>query len=319
MDVCLCAEMPQSELAAWRQALAAALPQARWLSVEEARAAPQQVRAAVVANPGPGQLQVLQNLPRLALVQSLWAGVDKLLASADMPRNVPLARMADPAMSAAMAQTALWAVLALHRGFFAYAQRQRAGQWRQHRQLRAGDITVCVLGMGHMGRAAAAAIAQLGYAVEGWRATPPSAALATDPWPIHHGLAALPALLGRSQIVVNLLPLTIATRGLLDARFFAALPSTASVVNLARGAHVVDDDLLAALASGHIRHAVLDVFHAEPLPSHHAFWQHPAITLLPHVAALTDQRSAATVVANNLRALHNGEPLQHLVDHQRGY
>ncbi len=160
-----------------------------------------------------------------------------------------------------------------------------------------------VLGQGQMGRTAAKRIAQQGYAAQGWR----------------RDGAALAPLLACSDIVVNLLPLTPDTRGLLDARFFAALPPKASVVNLARGAHVVDADLLAALDSGHLRHAVLDVFHTEPLPAAHPYWQHPRVTVLPHAAAATDARSAAAVAAANLRAARDGQPVQHLVDVARGY
>jgi len=125
----------------------------------------------------------------------------------------------------------------------------------------------------------------------------------------------LPAI----AIVINLLPLTAATRGLLDAHFFAALPAGASVVNLARGAHLVDVDLLAALDSGHLAHAVLDVFHTEPLPAGHAYWSHPKVSVLPHVAAQTDPASASQVVAANVVALFDGRPLAHLVDRQRAY
>ena len=125
--------------------------------------------------------------------------------------------------------------------------------------------------------------------------------------------------LARTQVLVNLLPLTEATRGLIDARLLAALPRGAGVVNLARGAHVVDADLLAALDSGHIGHAVLDVFHTEPLPAAHPYWQHPQVTVLPHAAAATDERSAAAVVAANLRALAAGGAIAHLVDRGRGY
>ena len=113
--------------------------------------------------------------------------------------------------------------------------------------------------------------------------------------------------------------MTPATRGLLNAAFFNALLPGASLVNLARGAHVVDEDLLQALDSGHLRRAVLDVFNTEPLPTTHPYWQHPRVTVLPHAAAMTDERSAAAVVARNLRALWAGQAVQHLVDRRRGY
>ena len=300
MKILLTGSFDEGEREQWLQALSGALPDAHWLELAQARARPQDVDAAVVANPAPGSLQ---GLPNLRLIQSLWAGVDRLLQDRTLPAGVPVARMVDPAMNAAMAETALWAVLALHRGFFAYQRRQREGVWKPHGQRRADEVRVLVLGQGQMGRTAAERIAQQGYDVHGWR----------------RDGSALAPLLARSNIAINLLPLTPDTRGLLDARFFAALPPKASVVNLARGAHVVDEDLLAALDSGHLRHAVLDVFHVEPLPADHAYWQHPRVTVLPHAAAATDARSAAAVAAANLRAARDGRPVLHLVDAARGY
>jgi glyoxylate/hydroxypyruvate reductase A len=277
----------------WRHELATAMPEMQWVERGD------DADAAVVANPPPGALAGQQ---RLRLIQSLWAGVDRLLLDTTLPVGVPIARMVDPVMSAAIAETALWATLSLHRGFFAYARRQRAGTWRAHAQRRADEVAVLVLGRGEMGGAAAARIAALGYRVDTW----------------HRGLELAPRL-AASEIVINLLPLTPETRGLLAAPFFAALPPQASIVNLGRGAHVVDADLLAALDSGHLRHAVLDVFHTEPLPAGHPYWQHPRVTMLPHAAALTDPRSASDVAAANLRALRNGRPLANLVDRARGY
>lgn len=300
MKVVLAGELDAAEWAAWRAALAAAAPEAAWLTLDEARGEAAEVSVAVVANPAPGSLA---GLPKLRLIQSLWAGVDRLLADETLPAEVPVARMADPAMSAAMAETALWATLALQRGFFAYQQRQRECQWRPHRQRRADEVPVLVLGHGEMGRHVSAALRPLGYPVTHWR---------RDGTP-------LPPLLAASEIVINLLPLTHATRGLLDAQFFAAMRKGAALVNLARGAHVIDEDLLAALDGGHLGHAVLDVFHTEPLLPSHRFWTHPGVTVLPHAAALTDRRSASAVVAANLRALRDGRPIAHLVDRTRGY
>ncbi len=300
MRVLLCGDLEPAEWQTWRAALAAALPEADWLSPEQARAAGAAVSAAVVANPAPGSLQ---GLPGLRLIQSLWAGVDRLLADPSLPAGVPIARMVDPAMTAAMCETALWAVLSLHRDFFDYAAQQRRGQWLPWPQRRADELSVLVLGQGEMGRAVGARLAAQGYRVQGW----------------HRSSGPLLQALAGAQIVVNLLPLTAATRGLLNARALAALPNGAALVNLGRGAHVVDADLLAALDSGRLRHAVLDVFHTEPLPLAHPFWAHPRVTVLPHAAAATDERSAAAVVAANLRALRNGAPLQHLVEPARGY
>ena len=316
MNILLSGEFEAAELHVWQQSLRAALPDAIWLDREQALAVADMVQVAVVANPPPGSLR---GLPKLRLIQSLWAGVDRLLLDPTLPPGVPIARMVDPAMNASMAETALWATLALHRGYFEYAQSQRQGLWQPRPQRRADSVRVLVLGLGQMGLTSARRIAQQGYRVSGWSLRARASSTGLEGIEAHAGEAALPALLGASDIVINLLPLTSATSGLMDARFFAALPAGASVVNLARGAHVVDADLLAALDRGHLAHAVLDVFHSEPLPAGHAYWSHPQVTVLPHVAAQTDPDSACQVVAANVKALLAGLPLDHLVDGGRGY
>ena len=307
----LVGQWDDAEHQAWQQALRAACPSVDWLPAAPGAGA---VDVAVVANPPPGSLRGLRGL---RLIQSLWAGVDRLLDDPMLPEGVPVARMVDPAMTRAMAETATWATLGLHRGFFRYARQQVQATWQQHEQRRADEIGVLVLGMGEMGSAVARALAGLGYRVSGWSSRPPACALpgVQRTW----GREALGAALAQAQVVLNLLPLTPHTRGLVDAGFLAALPRGAALVNLARGAHVVEADLLAALDSGHVAHAVLDVFQAEPLPAAHPFWRHPAVTVLPHVAALTDLRSAAAVVADNLERLARGEPVRHRVERALGY
>ena len=300
LDVLFGGRFAAAEREDWWIALRGAAPHCRWWRDDESFD-PAAIDVAVVANPAPG---ALASMPKLKLIQSLWAGVDKLIADPTLPAEVPLARMVDPVMNAAMAETATWAVIALHRRFFDYAAQQARTEWLQHPQRRTDEVSVLVLGAGQMGAAVVHRLTAFGYRVATWRAR--------DATPLH------PALAG-AEIVVNLLPLTSATRGLLDARAFAAMPRGASLVNLARGAHVVDADLIAALDGGHLQRAVLDVFATEPLPAGHPFWRHPQVTVLPHVAALTDPRSAAAVVAANLDALARGAPLAHLVGRMRGY
>jgi glyoxylate/hydroxypyruvate reductase A len=309
----LAADFMPDERERWRAALAEALPDEAWVESGDAfdRA---DVEIAVVANPAPGSLQ---GLPSLRLIQSLWAGVDRLLLDPTLPADVPLARLVDPAMNEAMAETALWAVLSLHRGFFDYAKQQHELAWVQQLQRRADEVSVLVLGLGQMGGTVAKRLAFNGYRVTGWNR---HAATVNLPGVVcRHGEDELDELLPKAEIVVNLLPLTPATRGLLNAQTFGAMRRGASLVNLARGAHVVEADLLAALHSGRLRHAVLDVFAQEPLPAEHAFWRHPQVTVLPHVAALTDPRSAARIAAANVQALRDGRPLQNLVERGRGY
>ena len=311
MAILVSADFSAEEWSAWWPLLQAALPTDQL--VRDRHAAPAHpIDVALVANPPPGSLR---DLPGLRLIQSLWAGVDRLLADPSVPAQVPLARMVDPAMNETMAQTALWAVLSLHRGFFDYAAQQRAGVWRPLALRRADEVCVAVLGLGQMGRTAAQRLAQCGYRVLGWSRHD----VPVDRVQAHAGAAALPRVLSQAQIVVNLLPLTPATRSLFNAETFARMRRGASLVNLARGAHVVEPDLLAALARGHLHHAVLDVFDTEPLPPAHAFWSHPAVTVLPHAAAPTDPRSAALIAARNVDALRDGRPLEHLVDRARGY
>ncbi len=311
LSILVAADFTPDEWAEWIPALAQAMPGEMLLRERDA-APPQDIDVAIVANPPRG---ALAGLPALRLVQSLWAGVETLLADSTLPADVPLARMVDPAMNEAMAETALWAVLSLQRDHFAYARQQRDRRWLQHAQRAARDVTVAVLGLGQMGRTVALRLANNGYRVTGWSARPAQ----IDGVQTQHGDAALPAVLGAAQIVINLLPLTPATRCLFDARRLALLPRGASLVNLARGAHVVETDLLAALEAGHLRQAVLDVFATEPLPMTHPLWTHAQVTVLPHVAAQTDTRSASTVVAANVAALRAGRPLQHLVDRTRAY
>ncbi|MCQ4296577.1 glyoxylate/hydroxypyruvate reductase A [Pseudomonas stutzeri] len=310
MDILLCGSFDDDERDAWLAQLQDALADARWhLTVTPANA--ERITAAVVANPPPGSLQ---GLPNLRLIQSLWAGVDRLLNDSSLP-DVPVARMVDPAMSAAMAETALWATLSLHRHFYAYARQQRTCEWRQLPQRRADEIQVTLLGTGQMGRVCAMRLLALGYRVTGWNLRGGT----LEGLSLEHGMDALWPLLARSDIVINLLPLTAQTSDLLNRRFFDALLPGAGLINLARGGHVVEADLLDALERGQVGHAVLDVFRCEPLPADDPLWSHPRVTVLPHVAAATDMRSAARVVVHNLRALQDGQPLSDLVERSRGY
>jgi glyoxylate/hydroxypyruvate reductase A len=288
----------------WVPALCAALPGER-ISTEVAdRGA---VDVAIVAAPPAG---AVRDLPALRLVQSLWMGVDALLG--EVPRGVPLARMVDPGMTAEMPEAALASVLYLHRCHDVYARQQAARSWRQWPQRATGDRSVGVLGLGELGARAAGLLGRFGFRVHGWSRSGKGLEGVTV-------TTALEDVLRASEILVNLLPLTAETRGLLDASRLGLLPRGAGVVNLARGEHVVEADLLAALSSGQVRHAVLDTFAVEPLPSEHPFWAHPRVTVLPHVAAQSTLEGCVPVVAENVRRLRAGEPLLHLVEASRGY
>ena len=311
MTILLATRMGADEQALWLSLLQAALPNERLVSAREA-ATDRQIDIAVVANPASA---ALHNLPNLRFIQSLWAGVEMLLNDATIPKEIPLARMVDPAMNTAMAETALWAVLSLHRGYFECATQQAQRRWQRVPQPHADEVSVAVLGLGQMGRAVATRLVQNGYRISAWSLN----AGMLEGVQTLHGEIAFGQVLAAADIVVNLLPLTPATRGLLNAQSFALMRGGASLVNLARGAHVVDADLLAALNSGHLKRAVLDVFHTEPLPSDHPFWTHPQVTVLPHVAAQTDPRSAVQVVARNIISHRADGHVLHLVNRHAGY
>ncbi|MBS0447354.1 MAG: glyoxylate/hydroxypyruvate reductase A [Proteobacteria bacterium] len=315
MAILVAARFDADDWARWWPALDAAFPD-EVLIRDRRDADPDDIDIALLASPPPG---ALRGLPRLRFLQSLWAGVDSLLADPDLPAELPLARLVDPAMSDAMAETALWATFGLQRGFFDCLRRQRGAVWQQPDQPRPDEIHVVLLGLGEMGRCVARRLLGQGFRVTGWSSgrTPTTGNDAAIPHCA--GPDALDALLPTAQIVINLLPLTPATHGLIDARFLARLPRGAGLVNLARGAHVVDADLLAALDRGDLAHAVLDVYTTEPLPAAHPYWQHPRVSVLPHTAAQTDPRSAAPIAAANVRRWRAGQPVQALVDRARGY
>jgi glyoxylate/hydroxypyruvate reductase A len=311
MTILLATDFDDEEFDIWFQLLTRALPLERFVRPGDDFDAAS-VDIALVANPPRG---ALAGLAGLSFVQSLWAGVEKLLDDPSIPPNLPLARMVDPGMGQAMAETALWATLGLQRRFFDYVAQQRAGEWRVLRQRRAADVKVTVLGLGEMGRAAACRLIEQGFHVHGWARKP----AIVDGVEVHAGDGGLAAALADAEIVINLLPLTSQTRGLFNRTLFAAWPRGASLVNLGRGAHVIESDLLDALDGGQVHRAVLDVFMQEPLPSDHPFWHHPGVTILPHVAAQTDPRTAAARVAHNLRSWRAGQPVIGLVDRARGY
>jgi glyoxylate/hydroxypyruvate reductase len=270
------------------------------------------IDVALVANPLVG---VIATMPNLKLIQSLWSGVDSLLKDSSLPKNVPLARLVDPALTQAMIETVLTHTLALHRQIPAYAKQQQARVWKQLAQPSASDRTVGILGLGHLGRECATNLERIGFRVIGWSSRP----ITLEGIITFDGETGLQAVLEQSEILVNLLPLTDETRGILNAQAFKTMPVGSSLINVARGAHVIEADLITALDSGHLEHAILDVFTQEPLPENHAFWHHPKITVLPHVAAITNPTTASTVVAGNIQRLRSGQPLENLVDRSRGY
>jgi glyoxylate/hydroxypyruvate reductase A len=312
MSIVLIGDLSAAAYETWRAHLADHLPPRETLVLAPECADKNAVDIALAANPPWGELATY---PRLTFVQSLWAGVDRLLGDPDLPEDITVARLVDPAMAQSMVEGAIAAVLFVHRQFPAYVRQQRERKWRQLPQPIASHRKIGVLGFGQMGEPVSRTLAALGFRVRAWGQHPRNDTAIDYSW----GESGLKSVLADARILVNLLPLTAATTGILNARLFEQLPPDAALINLGRGAHLHEDDLLDALSAQHLSHAVLDVFQKEPLPPGHPFWSHPQITVLPHVAATTDPATAAPIAMQNVAAFRAGRPLVGLVSRSLGY
>jgi glyoxylate/hydroxypyruvate reductase A len=273
---------------------------------------PAEINYALVWHPEPG---LLASLPNLKLILSLGAGVDHILCDPHLPRHVPIVRLVDPYLTDAMSEFVLLQVLRLHRQDLDYNAQQQAGLWRELEQKNAGERPVGILGSGEIGQDAGRKLKGLGFDVALWGRS----ARTIEGLMSYGGPAGLPALLGRSEILVCLLPLTAETKGILNAGTFALLPKGAGLINAGRGGHLVEDDLIPALDSGQLSATALDVFREEPLPPGHAFWRHPRILVTPHIAGTTNPSTAAPIILDNIRRLEEGRPLLNRVDRAQGY
>jgi len=257
---------------------------------------------------------LMEQFPNLELLISSGAGVDHLDLS-KLPPNLPVARMVESGIVESMVEYVSMAVLGLHRDLIDYVGQQRAEVWKQIRVHPASTRRVGVLGLGMLGEASCRMLANLGFQVAGWSRSRREIAGVT----CFAGADELPAFLERTDILVCLLPLTDETRGMLDAGLFAQLPKGARLVNVGRGGHLDQDALLAALDSGQVSAAWLDVTTPEPLTEGHPLWSHPRVLVTPHIASMTQPETAVAIVLENLRRHEAGEPLLGLVDRKRGY
>ena len=301
---------PDDPAEAWRTALCAAIPGLDFRIWPQA-GDPAEIDLALVWQPPPGELA---RYPNLRAILSLGAGIDGLLAQPGLP-DVPIARMVDPSLTRTMTEYVLLATLRHHRAFDHFEREQRAGRWSFALPPQAADRRVGVMGQGVLGGAAAANLAAHGFSVAGWSRE----AKQVPGIECFAGRTGLPAFLARTDILICLLPLTQATAGILDAATFAGLPRGACLVNVARGAHLVEPDLIAALDSGQLAGATLDVFREEPLPQGSPLWRHPKILITPHVASYASPQTAAAGVAENIRRARAGQKLLHQVDRSQGY
>ena len=252
---------------------------------------------------------LIASFPNVKLIVSLGMGVDHLLADDRLPAGVPIVRIMDEGLVGQMSEYAIYWALRHHREIDKYAASQRARQWKPEDFVDTIDRRIGVMGLGSIGQDTAAKFAALGFPTA--RTLPGIETF--------HGADGFQRFLARTDILVDVLPLTRDTRNLLDAKAFAALPKGAYLINMARGGHVVDEALLAALESGQVSGAALDVFNAEPLPADHPYWTHPKVHVTPHIAGATNPRTASPGVIDNIKRLRAGQPLIHTVDPKTGY
>jgi glyoxylate/hydroxypyruvate reductase A len=274
-------------------------------------AAAREAEIAVCWKPQPG---ALASMPRLKLIHSIAAGVDNIFVDPTLPER-PICRIVDPDLAAAMTEFVLWGTLYFHRDFDRLISNARDGVWRRYEQYAPQERRVGILGLGALGTAAATRLVDLGFSVSAWSRSPKSVAGVT----MFSGDDALDAFLGQTDILVSLLPLTPSTMGLLNAARLSQLPKGAALILCSRGEHLMADDLVALLRSGHLRGAVLDVFEREPLPADHPLWREPGVLVTPHMAAIASWRVIAQQIAENIRRLQRGDPLLNAVDRIRGY
>ncbi len=269
------------------------------------------IKVAVVANPA---VEDLEQLPNLEFVVSIWAGVEAIAGNGRLP-GVQMARYVDASLEATMTEAVLAHVLNVHRKTYHFLDLQAERRWEQQYYDAPDTLTVGMLGLGELGRGAVLALSNHGFTTLGWSRSPTS----LNGVETFSGAEGLEEMLPRCNVLICLLPLTPETEGILNEETLSQLPEGATVINVARGGHVVEPDLTHALDSGQLDLAILDVFANEPLPADDPLWTHPKVKVFPHIAAPTDRERASIVAAEAVVAFLNGTGIKGLVDRDLGY
>ena len=258
---------------------------------------------------------IFPRLPNIKLIIALQAGVDALLKDPDLPTNVPVVRSSPPQGDQMIMEYVLLHVLRHHREMPFFLENQRRLVWEKREIYKASDRRIGFMGLGLMAFKCAAILRDIGFHVASWTRTEKK----FDGVESFYGDDGLEPFMARTDILINVLPLTPDTEDILCDRTFGMMPKGACIINIGRGQHVVDNDLIAALDSGHLAGATLDVFRQEPLSTDHPFWTHPDITLMPHTARKTRPIDIVPQIVENVRRLRAGEPLLQLVNIEAGY
>jgi glyoxylate/hydroxypyruvate reductase A len=263
-------------------------------------------------NHPPGEFNNYKNLKCIA---SLGAGVDHIMQDPDKPAGVPVTRVVEHSMAQSMSEYVVLSVLNYCRQFDRYRDDQPQKQWKPRKPLLAKNLQIGIMGLGQLGADAAKKLSALEFAVAGWSRTPKEIEGVQN----FAGQDRRDDFLAQTHILICLLPLTPATAGILNQTVFTKLPAGAYLINIARGQHLVENDLLEALDSGQLSGACLDVFEVEPLPQDHPFWRHPKIIVTPHISSITYPKAVAPQIVENYHRTQTGKPLLNVVDIERGY
>lgn len=302
--VCLTDNKPEP----WVEGLQAALPEAEVFAWSPG--ARQADHAVVWAPPQ----QLIDEQPQLKGMFNIGAGVDAIL-KLRLPPTLQIVRLDDAGMSVQMAEYVCHALIRHFREFDVYEAEARQGRWVYRKPLERADFPVGIMGLGVLGERVARAVQQFDFPVLGWSRTRKE----IDGVRCFAGEARLGDFLANTRVLVNLLPLTDATRGILNKTTLGALKRGGYLIHIARGGHLVEEDLIPLIDSGHLAGATLDVFQQEPLPGEHAFWRHPKITVTPHGSARTLRRESIAQIAGKIRAMQRGEAVAGVVEPERGY
>lgn len=306
MNITFCCTDTKAE--PWLQGLQAALPDAT-ISVWQP-GAPQADYAVVWAPPQ----QFVDEQAALQALFNIGAGVDALL-KLRLPAGMRVVRLDDAGMAVQMAEYVCHAVIRHFREFDAYEADMQAGRWGYRKPRLRSEFPVGVMGLGVLGERVARALTQFDFPVNGWSRSPKAIVGVRG----FSGTDGFNDFLAASRVLVNLLPLTPDTQDIMNRETLSRLQPGAYVVNVARGAHLVEEDLLALIDSGHVAGATLDVFRQEPLPAGHPFWNHPRIVATPHTSARTLREESIAQIARKMLALQRGEAVAGVVDPGRGY
>ncbi len=297
--------------ATWKNALQAKLPDTK-IDIFSASEDAVNAEFLVCWKPEKDQLKAFKNLK---VIQSLGAGVDHIFDTNTVEKGVKVVRIIDERLSADMWEYTLAATMFYLKDFAQYNRRKSYQYWRTHQYKTIPETRVSILGLGQIGGYVAQQFAKLSFKTQGWSNSPKKIRKVKS----FAGEKQLFKMLKQTDVLINILPLTASTKGILNEKLLSQLPKGAYLINVGRGGHLVENDLIPLIDNGHLSGATLDVFHTEPLPKPHPFWKHPKIQITPHVASLTNLESAVHQVVENYKRMKRGEELLNEVSPQKGY